>query len=246
MSESPSKRARTEEPAEDVSTPTPPAPDWFYMNSAARRILLRAVCGKEIELLFRNNDVKNLPLDRLINVDAVRECAAEQTAKLKREADTAYARLQDKEAELRARVEKVLTKFCGPVSDLVLVHDVEGDNNDCDTSISIKFNVHFTSGVSGCRRHIEMVGNIIITVNADTGDVTYYFGQTWGREDVHQNGSCSEEKLFALVREICVELGVAQSAAAYITPKFEPYPPDTPDPESDDENAVGDVPVQAV
>jgi len=217
------KRARKEEPEEEEQQERE-LPDWDAFSEVGRGELVEAVCGSAGTELM-GVDLGAMPVEEVINVPAVRAFVANRIAKReadkKRKRDEEQAEKDAAHAAVCATVEPVLTKFCGPVSNIAVDFQVHHDTDSCDyTNVGIKYEVKFTPVETGMKHVIAVEGTVSICVES-TGAITYAYEDEDAREDLLlHNVLDSEEKLLALARELCVVLGIARSAAEHFKPLF--------------------------
>ncbi len=226
MSESPSKRTRTEEPAEDEEVDI----DWGIFEYASRSELAAAVCGHATDVLDRNDFADdNMPLDEIINVPVLRAYVAKlkaaKEAEYKRQRDEKRAAKAAKKEEIRKNVEDVLNGFCGSaVSGIIETHSVESDYCYDGTEMTVKFDVGFVSDKTERPHNITVFVDVGIRTDLD-GSVDYTYDQIECHDDLYPHGCVdSPEEREAVIVELCVAFGIARNMAKHIARNYVSIP----------------------
>lgn len=232
MSESPSKRARTEEPEESSSDEDDAIelPDWDEFTNDARNELAKAVCGEDAADELTVNELRVMPVAELVNVEAVQayvtECNEKRAAEAKRKRDEQKAAEKEKQARMMVHVVGVLDGFIdeamGSVVDVDETHELtsEAGYGFDGTELSIMFKVEFTRKKTGRLHHVELDATVCISVDAD-GGVVYAYEEHDASEDIFERDCVWQDEIqVAIIRDLCTVFGVNKKVAKFIAREY--------------------------
>ncbi len=214
MSESPSKRARTEEPAEEGVQALPVQILRDEYGRKLKREIIEIVTSEtdpSSPAVFKDADLDALDPNELINVAGVKKIIRENVTERKRKHDDECTRHKTAQDAARAAVTKVLSAYVGHLDpdDVVFAHVISKYGKGCgQSSVEVQFFAEFTPR-TGERLHLSVHSEVIVGIGS-SGELEYKVLAANARTDINEYNTNLEDAVVGdIIRRICSCIGVA-------------------------------------
>ncbi len=227
MSESPSKRARTEEPAEDE-----PMERSLHLGMAETRAILGAVYGYnwEFDLGLSDLEIRTLDFSPALSVKGVKAVVEAHKESLRAAREAADARRAAAHEKVRAAVEKTVKHLLPDVLDVELRGNVvEYARNLGEVNVHVAFSVAFLMVVPGVehRKHHMSLNAVVMVGLSKTAEKVHAVERNDAQSDLVEHGVVKEyATVRLLLQRICIALGVtSETLVEYLVPDHATLPP---------------------
>jgi hypothetical protein len=228
MAESPSKRARTEEPDDETTEQ-----QQLILGRDTTHAILEAVYGRDWEYTagLSGAEMFGLDLSSAVSVKAVKAAVAAHKESSRVAWEAAEARRAAAHETKRVAVEKTIKYVLPDVLDVELRRGnvVKYEPNIGEVNVHVAFSVALLMAAPGSehRKHHLSLDSVVMVGLSKTAEKEFAVERTDARSDLVEHGVVSEYATVRLIlQRICIALGVtSETLVEHLVPDHASMPP---------------------